>query len=52
MTAQSEKRETYGREEAWLVIDDFMEAYKNCDAPACAAAYIRSQSGRPTALIG
>jgi uncharacterized protein (TIGR02246 family) len=53
MTAQSEKRETYGREEAWLVIDDFMEAYKNCDAPACAAAYTEDATvlpgDRPTA---
>jgi uncharacterized protein (TIGR02246 family) len=39
MTANTAKHGEYRREESWLVIDDFMEAYKSCDATACAAAY-------------
>lgn len=53
MTTHSEKHGVYGREEAWLLIDDFMEAYKNCDAAACAAAYTEDATilpgDRPTA---
>ncbi len=39
MTANTAKHRVYRPEEAWLSVDDFMEAYKSCDVTACAAAY-------------
>ena len=39
MTADTAKHGAYTHEEAWLSTDGFMEAYKSCDATACAAAY-------------
>jgi uncharacterized protein (TIGR02246 family) len=47
MTANTAKHGAYTHEEAWLSIDDFMEAYKSCDATACAAAYTEDATVLP-----
>jgi uncharacterized protein (TIGR02246 family) len=47
MTAHSQTHTAFGREEAWSVIDNFMAAYKNCDATACAAVYTEDATVLP-----